>query len=41
MPAQHRLIQVPLAALHPTQITVGNAEVAAKSGKPSRKLKTS
>lgn len=30
MPAQQHLIQVPLAALHPTQITVGNAEVAAK-----------
>ena len=30
MPAQHPLIQVPLGALHPTQITVGLAEVAAK-----------
>lgn len=30
MPAQHHLIQVPLTALHPTQITVGLAEVAAK-----------
>lgn len=30
MSAQQHLIQVPLATLHPTQITVGNVEVAAK-----------